>query len=158
MKKILFLLMFICFFSCEKSEQKTYYRLTFTPPIEKPWGEYSEPKVKLEQLNLPNNDSLAISLEINNANKRRKIATDSLDRVSKQSKDKFLQIPEEQAYKSILREEYTLLIFKNNSEFNKNEFMELIKKHGISSNEVKSFIEQKELVVEQIPILPTLNN
>jgi hypothetical protein len=101
---------------------------------------------------------LAISLEINNANKRRKIATDSLDRVSKQSKDKFLQIPEEQAYKSILREEYTLLIFKNNSEFNKNEFMELIKKHGISSNEVKSFIEQKELVVEQIPILPTLNN
>jgi len=144
---VLFVTIFLC--SCHKEVKTSYYLFTFTPSN----IELSiPPKVTVKQLNY-SNDSIAINSE---KNRILSLKEGIIEELSKGSPigpaDDLTQKLNRQALESILSETHTMMCLSSDENYDPKEFIDIAKKYGVESTEVKNFIEDNKLAVKFIPL------
>lgn len=146
---------------CKEKEVREYYLIKFTPPVEQV-GIYettmSDPKCEIAKCKTYENDSIAIKQE---AKKFGRWQNDLLAKFDKEvvnapaPSDLRGQIKAQStrnAYMCLLAEERTLMSVIHKESFDNKEFLSLIKKKGMSSDEVEEYIQEKGIQVVFYPI------
>ena len=143
---VLFVTILLC--SCHKETITSYYLFTYTPPNEV----ITSPKVTVKQLDY-SNDSIAIITEKNRILSQKKGIIEYLSKeYSKGPAEGLAEKSNRQALESVLSEINTLMCLTYAEGYEPEEFIEIAKKYGVESKEVKNFIEDNELTVKFIPL------
>lgn len=124
------------------------YLYTFTPQ----GG--STPKVSITKTRNYPSDSIAVEYESKEVMKylERLAKRYETDRKKHANDDEIIRKAVDGAYDDLLREQRTLVILRHTRSMNVWGAIEIIKKHGLVSDEVKKYVEEKRLEMDIIPL------
>lgn len=140
-----------CYYYYYVDEVTERYLIKITPPVkqESSFGTtYSDPKVEIEEIDFPyENDSTAVAYESEEYKRFHDYLLENLrsEDFFKDTDNEFVQQAKINAYKEKLAEERMILSISHTRSIDKDEFLKLIKKHGILSDKVEEYAVRKKI-------------
>lgn len=131
-----------------------YYGITYTPPVERYTNffgsvEYSEPKVEVENLPQYDNDSSAVSVKKKEFYERKKYLLAEYvkeEKVAPRSQDEKLEhAPKLQALREMLQEQYIVVSFTHNRNYDAKNFLKFLRKNGVNWTKMKEYCDKNDL-------------